>query len=425
MSKYYFAAIFILLFSISMPAGTAIAADKANTSDNLEIYELNDAPPWYNPNAAEIQCTADTSTADIPGDGNMVKIYNYFLAKGTSKQTAAAITGSIWQESKGNPTLIQGGGNTTDPSTVGRYKDGSLFENKEGQVSVGKAWGIIQWDPGNAALYWQKQSGISGDISKLETQLEVTWWHLNNRAPTSRSNVLAEIEAAPSLDTAVETMSLRFFACGKCMNENRIKAAKKALGYEVDPAVAAALVAKQDEQVVMSQYCVNEQDDTLGDPDAAVISPNASGYSKPIDYTFEDRLKKCTVQTCHPHDKTAAFDLIVKPGTPVYAIYDGEVYSNKRYTVGTASSDSSCRSVQFKGNDGWIYWYGHTYITAAAGKKFKSGELMGYIGSKNCGLGGTAHLHIDRGSPRGRVGGEDAHRDAGFIKLLQDIYAGK
>ncbi len=418
MSKYCFALVFIMLFSISIPVRTVFAETNA-----LDVYELNNVAPWYNPNAAEVQCTAssDIFTNDIPGNDNLVKIYNYFLAKGASKQASAAITGSIWQESKGNPTLIQGGGNTTDPSTVGRYKDGSLFENKKGQTSVGKAWGIIQWDPGNAALYWQKESGVSGDISKLETQLAVTWWHLNNLAPTSKSNVLAEIEAAPSLDTAVEIMSKRFFGCGKCMNENRIAAAKRAEGYEIDPAVAAAMTAEQNEQVLMNQYCTNEKNTTLDEADVP-ISPNASGYSKPINYTLPTtptNLTTCTPTSCH-HDKTPAFDLVVAQGTPVYAIFDGEIYSNKSYGAG----DSKCRSIQFKGDDGWIYWYGHTYITHPAGTKFKSGEVMGVVGNGPCGLG-TPHLHIDRGSPRGRTGGEDAHRDAGFIKLIQGIYAGK
>ena len=204
------------------------------------FYESNNIL-FYNKDATDAIVCSSSNIGPIPGDDNLVKIYNYFLGKGTSQKVAAAIVGNIYQESKGDPLLIQGGKRTNDPSTVGLYSNGSMFENKPGQSSVGKAWGILQWDPGNAALYWQKQAGVSGDISQLETQLEIAWWHLNNLAPTSKKNILREMEAASSVDEATDIMVRRFFGAGKPMLANRQAAAAKALSYPVDPSMQQAI----------------------------------------------------------------------------------------------------------------------------------------------------------------------------------------
>lgn len=207
-----------------------------------DLYKSMNDIEFYDPEF--VSCIESATEVGVPpGNDNLPMIYNYFLAKGVSTKAAAAITGSIYQESKGDPLLIQGGKRTSDPSKVGLYSDGSMFENKPGQTSVGKAWGLVQWDPGNAALYWQKRAGVSGDISKIEVQLEVIWWHLNNSAPTSRSNILAKVEAADSLKSAVSIMSSNFFGCSKCMDEKREAAAVKALSYPVDPSIVSNVIS--------------------------------------------------------------------------------------------------------------------------------------------------------------------------------------
>ena len=122
-----------------------------------DLYKSMNDIEFYDPEFVSCIESA-TEVGAPPGNDNLPMIYNYFLAKGVSTKAAAAITGSIYQESKGDPLLIQGGTRTSDPSKVGLYSDGSMFENKPGQTSVGKAWGLVQWDPGNAALYWQKRA---------------------------------------------------------------------------------------------------------------------------------------------------------------------------------------------------------------------------------------------------------------------------
>ena len=230
----------ILRRVILLAAALLVALSPTSVSADSVFYESNNIL-YYNPNASDaITCSA-SQIGPIPGEDNLQRIYNFFLAKGASKKTAAAIVGNIYQESKGDPLILQEGGRTNDPSDVGLYKDGSRFENKPGDTSVGKAWGLLQWDPGNAALYWQEQSGVQGDISQLKTQLEITWWHLNNLAPTSKRNIFDRMEAAENVNEATRIMVTDFFGAGDPHLEDRQKAAARAMSYPVDPSIAATI----------------------------------------------------------------------------------------------------------------------------------------------------------------------------------------
>lgn len=112
----------VIVFSaITYPFGTASA-----TPWELERYELQNMP-YLNPDDEPATCDANAPGGGssggiggpLVGSTNLEKVYNYFLRQGVSKNTAAAITGSIWQESKGDPLLIQGaGGHLTQPMLV-------------------------------------------------------------------------------------------------------------------------------------------------------------------------------------------------------------------------------------------------------------------------------------------------------------------
>lgn len=145
-----------------------------------EFYELNTIPF----SVEDYQCEVDdygslSGPVVLVGSENLEKIYNFFKSKGLSDIQAAAIVGNIFQESKGNPTLSQGGGNLEDPSglTCSGY-------------GCGRAWGIVQWDPGSLAIKYAKEAGISGPIHELSTQLQLVWWHMNNRSLTGVMDML-------------------------------------------------------------------------------------------------------------------------------------------------------------------------------------------------------------------------------------------
>ncbi|PID33181.1 hypothetical protein CR969_02055 [Candidatus Saccharibacteria bacterium] len=150
-----FSAVLLILVLSCLLAYPVLADDNVYSDHDLRYFRDYD----------ELSC-APTTVGKPAAKDNLPKIYNYFIAKGVSKEIAAAIVGNISQESnEGDPLYKQGGGRTDKPASVGLYADGTRFENKPGQKSgIGKAWGLSQWDPGNAVIYWAEQSGMKGSV---------------------------------------------------------------------------------------------------------------------------------------------------------------------------------------------------------------------------------------------------------------------
>lgn len=176
------------------------------------------------------------------------KIYNFFRAKGAPDFVAAGIVGNLYQESRYNHLLRQNKGTEPNPLKAGaRYHPW----NPQKPAGGGDAWGITQWDPGVAVLYWQKLAGIQGDITNKQVQLELVWWQLNNIAPTSKKNVLGDMKAvedtipvqarersearAALAGRAAAVMSARFLAPGIPHLETRMTKAREAVKWPVDP----------------------------------------------------------------------------------------------------------------------------------------------------------------------------------------------
>lgn len=112
----------------------------------------------------------------LSGNDNEEKVWNYFAQpeKGLSPVQIAGIMGNFKVESDFDPTVVFGGGHSNDPA------------------SVSVAWGLAQWLPGSKVLIAQKNAGVSGDITLLSTQLEVVWWEMTNRSPTSYLNFIKD-----------------------------------------------------------------------------------------------------------------------------------------------------------------------------------------------------------------------------------------
>lgn len=336
--------------------------------------------------------TENTPPSTPSGESTGARVFSFLLGKGLSRNQALGIIANLMQES-GHKTLDL---------------------KPEAENSIG-AYGIAQWLGGRRTALQRYASQNGTTEADFSTQVNFLWSELNG---SYKDSVLTPIMASTTLEEPTRIFLERFeIPCtpgSGCDAEFaiRLKLAKQA---EAELTGVAGGAMNEVTTCANGQFANDSSDTSPG-----VV--NADGYALPLkNYTPPSDLLNCTSTSCH-HDKTPAFDLIVSPGTPVVAIYDGVIKRNKRYTVGTAASDSQCRSVQFAGDDGWVYWYGHTYITHPAGTRFKAGDVIGVIGSKACGLGGAAHLHIDRGSPKGRDGGSDASRDAGFINLMQSIF---
>jgi hypothetical protein len=184
--------------------------------------------------------------------------------------------------------------------------------------------------------------------------------------------------------------------------------------------------------------CVTDEGDSSG-----IISDE--GYAFPIaakkksDYEKFGALSPlpcASVSSCHhPFEAPAgyAFDLGVKgygpdrsQNAPVYAISGGVIMSI-RYERTFNGVVSACNQLQFKSDlDGYMYWYGHLALDTSvrAGQKYMAGEQIGKVGPTVCADNSAPHLHIDRGSPRGGIGGLECCRDKGIIPLMNKLYEG-
>lgn len=129
---------------------------------------------YYDESAGGIEQCRDGGTGALVGGENLEKIYNYMLVKGLSPVEAAAAVGNVDQESRGDPTIIQGGGHTNDPSKV-----------------TSGGWGIIQWTPGSKIIGLLGQAKITTPPHELSTQLDLLWWHMTDISPTGVRNMQA------------------------------------------------------------------------------------------------------------------------------------------------------------------------------------------------------------------------------------------
>lgn len=170
--------------------------------------------------------------------------------------------------------------------------------------------------------------------------------------------------------------------------------------------------------------------DSSGGAAGAVVQIDGFNYSFPLALAKDDVVHAGDEWPCRGggachHDGTPAFDLFKKgrgeptENTPVLAITDGEITR-----LSTRNNDDACKDWTLVGKDGWQYWYGHnTAPSVQNGAQVTAGQEIGKVGKRHCADKTDPHLHIDRGSPKGRGGGSVCCRDEGFVPLLNEIHA--
>lgn len=151
---------------------------------------------------------------------------------------------------------------------------------------------------------------------------------------------------------------------------------------------------------------------------------NTDGFSFPIglpksEVSYGYGKLPCNRDSCH-HDNSYAFDLFGDVGTPVFAIEAGVIEGLKDGYDG----QSGCFSIHLAGKSGWKYWYGHIKNPEVSqGESVQPGQPIAVVGESKCAKGTAPHLHIDRGTPKGRTGGEDCCRDKSINSLINSLYA--
>lgn len=108
-------------------------------------------------------------------------------------------------------------------------------------------------------------------------------------------------------------------------------------------------------------------------------------------------------------------------GEPYYAIYSGTITS-----ISQRHGNPSCYDVMLKGDDGWIYWYGHggnwAFQNLTVGQQVKAGDKINEMGIGVCADNTSPHEHIDRGYPKGTGGGVNGKRDPDFPKVMNELF---
>lgn len=238
--KGLFLVLLALVFGVISPYSASAKLKIDPSANDIIIYDKDD-------------CAGSSSgSSELVGNTNLEKIYNYLLGKGLSTVQAAGAVGNIAQESGGEPTIVQGGGKSSDPS------------------GISAGWGIIQWTPGSKILGIAQAAGITGDIASLETQLEILWWHMTNTSPTGVKNFLEEYKTVTDVEHATRLYEQKMEGAGVPAMANRIAAAKNALSYEQNPTAGG-------DSVSSATGCVCNTDSSEVD---VVIDPGHSGIDK-------------------------------------------------------------------------------------------------------------------------------------------------
>lgn len=373
--------------------------DFQGTEGKVTVQQVDSGTPptMLHEQAFQNSTSGDVSVSAPSGGSTGERAFAFLLGKGLSRNQALGIIANLMQESGGGTLNL-------DPNAL--------------NPSSG-AYGIAQWYMGRRAALSTFAASHNKPASDFELQLNFFWHELST---SYKNRVLDPIMASTTLSESSRIFLERFEV--PCMP-----------GPACDPEAKHRLSLGEKAERELSGVQGGSTGDVTTCEDGGgggAQAVNADGYAMPIatrvasasgsvdpaavDMGQLQRFLRCSVSNCH-HDRSPAFDFMSPQGTDVYAITDGTVYSNKPYSAG---GGGQCRSIQFKGDDGWIYWYGHTYVNPTVGKRFSAGEKMGVLGDKRCATADT-HLHIDRGSPKGATGGVLSRRDAGFIKLIQNI----
>jgi murein DD-endopeptidase MepM/ murein hydrolase activator NlpD len=378
-----------------------------DTSTNVSDTTTGDTTP-------ACTCAADiNSNVDISGNTNAETAFNFFVNAGFSKEQSAGIVGNLLVESGLQPQRQQG-------TASGKITPADSWS--------GAGWGIAQWTPGSKFIDPIKASGKNPN--DLLVQLKVIADGLEGNGPLAEPVAGQQLKTTTTVEQAAEAFQ-------GSVNGNPY------FGYERPQSRTASIGARISKaKAVLKKFGANAPSSVVTAPDSGVDtsdscsgasdagqtgSVNADGYSFPIDLP-KDRVTNwgnpwCQ-HSCH-HDGTPAMDITKigfgdsVVGTSEFAIVDGKISNLHIY-----NGIEGCYSLQLIGKDGWVYYYTHMRKPVVqSGDKVKAGDKVAEVGERKCtGNGSDPHLHIDRGSPKGHMGGQECCRDKGFENLMDTLY---
>jgi hypothetical protein len=148
---------------------SAISSAKSagvNTNDSLQRISdfVGSTSSQPDSSSQTVGCCPAGGSTQLSGKGNAEKVWNFFIGLGLSNYQVAGIMGNLEIESNFEPTAMYPSTHGTDPT-------------------VDVAWGLGQWTEGKVVGIQQK-SGVAGDITLLETQLNIMKWEIDHQTPT-------------------------------------------------------------------------------------------------------------------------------------------------------------------------------------------------------------------------------------------------
>jgi beta-N-acetylhexosaminidase len=190
------------LFTYSSDAGidSAISAAKSagvTTDDSLQRIADFLGSSISGSSTDALGCCPTDTTTQLTGNSDAEKVWNFFAepSKGLSNTTIEAIMGNIQEESA----------NTFSPTV---YAVNHHSDTPEGAGS--SAWGLAQWLPATKIYKIQSQSGVSGKVGDLVTQLNIIWWELSTNHSPSGGWDFKQFKSSGSLSEAVTYWAQHF-----------------------------------------------------------------------------------------------------------------------------------------------------------------------------------------------------------------------
>jgi hypothetical protein len=163
-----------------LASGAKVFAQSLSQDDAKSIYGDT---VWYDTNDSSTG-TGSCSNTPLSGNDREQQAWNYFKSQGLSDPQTAGVMGNIYVESHFDPEVMQIGGDSQNP-----YDAGAL------------GWGIVQWSgnkgprsTGDKVTSIYKDTGASGPVYELSTELFMVWNEMNGTSPTGVTDMVSGLK---------------------------------------------------------------------------------------------------------------------------------------------------------------------------------------------------------------------------------------
>jgi Phage tail lysozyme len=173
-----------LALALSLAVSLVPPASLATTKPDSHAVDYDQV--WY---ADEIDCaTGNGGTAAVRGGDNVESVWNALIVKFKKPYIVAGIMGNMQTESGFDPTIIQGGGNSTNPRDAGSG-----------------GYGLVQWTPGSKLIPY-----LHGQTPNIQNEVDALYAQLKGVGPSSEITAGNDLMATTSVRDAAISFGLEY-----------------------------------------------------------------------------------------------------------------------------------------------------------------------------------------------------------------------